>query len=60
MEFKINDYVYIKTTKDIYVITKYKMQNLTNEKIGQLIGKSRTYVNNKFNFAIEIIKKNIA
>jgi hypothetical protein len=36
------------------------MQNLTNEKIGQLIGKSRTYVNNKFNFAIEIIKKNIA
>ena len=46
--------------KDIYIITKYKMQNLTNEKIGQLIGKSRTYVNNKFNFAIEIIKKNIA
>ena len=46
--------------KDIYIITKYKMQNLTNEKIGQLIGKSRTYVNNKFNFAVEIIKKNIA
>ena len=45
--------------KDIYIITKYKMQNLSNEKIGQLIGKSRTYVNNKFNFAIEIIKKNI-
>ena len=46
--------------KDIYIITMYKMQNLTNEKIGQLIGKSRTYVNNKFNFAIEVIKKNIA
>ena len=46
--------------KDIYIITKYKMQNLSNEKIGQLIGKSRTYVNNKFNFAIEIIKENIA
>ena len=44
----------------IHDIALLKMKNLSNEKIGQLIGKSRTYVNNKFNFAIEIIKKNIA
>ena len=44
----------------IHDVALLKMKNLSNEKIGQLIGKSRTYVNNKFNFAIEIIKKNIA
>ena len=44
----------------IHDIALLKMKNLSNEKIGAMIGKSRTYVNNKFNFAIEIIKKNIA
>ena len=44
----------------IHDVTLLKMKNLSNEKIGAIIGKSRTYVNNKFNFAIEIIKKNIA
>ena len=44
----------------IHDVTLLKMKNLSNEKIGAIIGKSRTYVNNKFNLAIEIIRKNIA
>ena len=44
----------------IHDVVLLKMKNLSNEKIGGIIGKSRTYVNNKFNFAIEMIKKNIA
>lgn len=44
----------------IHDVALLKMKNLSNEKIGAIIGKSRTYVNNKFNLAIEIIRKDIA
>ena len=44
----------------VHDVALLKMKNLSNEKIGAIIGKSRTYVNNKFNLAIEIIRKNIA